>query len=116
MVPDLIAGASAFKAMFDMAKALKDISDAANRNAAVIELQEKILTAQSDQSALVERVRELEKEVARAKDWDAEKAKYDLQEIYPGSFAYAANPQARGAEPAHLICATCYQDRKKTIL
>jgi len=35
---------------FDIAKGLKDIDDAARRNAAVIELQERILSAQQSQS------------------------------------------------------------------
>jgi Staphylococcal nuclease homologue len=47
---------------------LKDIDDATRRNAAVIELQEKILDAQQAQSALIEKARELEKEVVAARD------------------------------------------------
>src|SRR5215831_2322334 len=58
MVGELIAGLGAFKTMFDIAKGLKDINDAATRNAAVIELQEKILIAQAQQAALVEHVGE----------------------------------------------------------
>ena len=45
MASELIAGLGLFKTMLDMAKGLKDISDAAVRNAAVIDLQEKILAA-----------------------------------------------------------------------
>jgi len=52
MVGEVFAGLSAFKAMYDAAKALKDINDAAIRNSAVIELQEKILSAQAAQAAL----------------------------------------------------------------
>jgi hypothetical protein len=62
----------------DIAKGLKDINDATVRNAAVIELQEKILAAQAEQTALVVRVGELEKEVADLKAWDAEKQRYEL--------------------------------------
>ncbi len=47
---------------------MKDIDDATRRNAAVIELQEKILDAQQAQSALIEKARELEKEVLAARD------------------------------------------------
>ena len=59
MVAEVFAGIGALKAAFDIAKGLKDIDDAARRNAAVIELQEKILSAQSAQSDLVQRIREL---------------------------------------------------------
>jgi hypothetical protein len=51
------AGLSAIKTAFDLAKGLKDIDDATRRNAAVIELQEKSLSAQSAQSALVENLK-----------------------------------------------------------
>jgi hypothetical protein len=69
---EIYAGLGAIKTAFDMAQGLKAISDATVRNPAVIELQEKILTAQHTQAALVERVRELEKEVASFKDWKAD--------------------------------------------
>jgi hypothetical protein len=55
MVAEVFAGLSAIKSAFDIAKGLKDIDDATRRNAAVIELQEKILTAQSAQADLVRR-------------------------------------------------------------
>jgi hypothetical protein len=65
MVGEAFAVVGAFKSMMDIAKGLKDISDATKRNAVAIELQEKILSAQAAQSDLVERVRELENELAR---------------------------------------------------
>ena len=61
MVAEVFTGLSAIKTAFDLARGLKDIDDAARRNAAVIELQEKILAARETQSTLLERVSELEK-------------------------------------------------------
>jgi hypothetical protein len=116
MVAEVYAGFSAFKVMFDMAKGLKDINDAAIRNGAVIELQEQILSAQSAQAALVERVGELEKEVAGFKEWDAEKKRYQLTEVGPRVFTYVMKPEASGTEPSHWICASCYQNGKKSVL
>jgi hypothetical protein len=69
---DVYAGLGAIKTAFDMAQGLEAINDATVRNAAVIELQEKILTAQHTQAALVGRAGELEKEVASFKDWEAD--------------------------------------------
>jgi Zn finger protein HypA/HybF involved in hydrogenase expression len=116
VVTETIAGLSAIKPAFDMTKALKDINDAAIRNAAVIELQEKLLSAREAQTALLERVSQLEKEVAGFEKWDAEKVKYDLQPVYADTFAYARKPDAGSSEPPHFICANCYEHRKKTIL
>ena len=70
---EVYAGLGAIKTAFDIAKGLKDIDDATRRNAAVIELQEKVLSAQQAQSALIDRIGELEKEVAGFEKWDAEK-------------------------------------------
>ena len=90
MVAEVFAGIGAFKAMFDMARALKDINDAATRNAAVIELQGQILSAQMEQAKLVEHVSTLEKQIADFEKWDAEKQKYELKQISGlGAFAYA---------------------------
>ena len=79
--------------MFDP-KGLKDINDAAARNAVAIDLQEKILAAQAQQAALIEHASQLEKEVAALKVWDVEKARYQLIPIADGVTVYA---QKRGA-------------------
>jgi hypothetical protein len=63
---------------------LKDIDDATRRNAAVIELQDKILTAQSEQGSLVERVVELKSRVAQLESWDADKERYKLVDLGGG--------------------------------
>jgi hypothetical protein len=112
MASEIIMGISALKAAFDMAKALKDIDNAATRNAAVIELQEKILTAQEHQSALIQHVRNLEKEVADFKAWDAEKARYERKNVGYGAFAYMLKPDARGTETPHWACTNCYENGK----
>jgi len=117
MVAEVYAGLSAFKAMFDLAKGLKDINDATIRNGAVIELQEQILSAQQEQATLIERIRSLETEVASFEEWDAEKRRYELKQLGPqGVSAYAVKKEAQGAEPEHWICPDCYENRHKSIL
>jgi hypothetical protein len=51
VVAEIYGGLAAAKAAFDIAKGLKDIHDATVRNAAVIELQEKILSEKESRSA-----------------------------------------------------------------
>ncbi len=116
MATELIAGLGLFKSMLDAAKGLKDINDAAVRNTAVVELQEKILTAQEQQMALVERVGELEEEVARSKTWDTEKQRYRLVQFAPGVVAYVLKKSEAHGEPGHALCANCYQRGVKSIL
>jgi hypothetical protein len=116
MVAEVFAGLGAIKTAFDIAKGLKDIDDVARRNAAIIELQEKILTAQAAQAALVETVSELKKRVAELESWEADKQRYKLTEIAPGIVCYTVKEAMRGGEPPHRICANCYAAGKKSFL
>lgn len=110
---ETIAGLGALKSAFDMAKGLKDIDDTVRRNSAVIELQEKILSAQAAQGELLDSVRSLEAEVASLKTWDAEKQRYELKTIGSGAVAYMLKADARGSEPPHWICPNCYAKGQK---
>jgi hypothetical protein len=115
MVGEAFAGLSALKTAFDLARGLKDIDDAARRNMAVIELQEKLLIAQNAQSTLAERVRELEEKAASFETWEAERRRYELKKFGTG-FAYVLKPEAQGTEPPHEICANGYARGKKSFL
>jgi len=116
MVGEAIAGLGAVKTAFDMVKALQNIHDIAARDRAVIELQKEILTAQEAQSALIKHVSELEAEVTRLKDWEADKQRYELTEITSGIVALSIKPSMRGGQPFHRICADCAANGKKFYL
>jgi Zn finger protein HypA/HybF involved in hydrogenase expression len=113
---ELLASVGVFKSLYDSAKALKDINDAAIRNAAVIDLQEKILTAREAQEALLERVADLETKISTFDKWETEKARYALEEVSSGAFVYSLKAGAVPDEPPHKICASCYQKSEKSIL
>ena len=117
------------KVITDLAKLMIDARDASVIRAKAIELQREIIAAQScalaaqtDQLALLERKRELEKEVADLKAWEAEKEKYELANVRPQNhpsgtaFAYALKEAAGATEPKHFLCANCYQQGQKSIL
>ena len=116
MATELIAGLGLFKSMFDMAKGLKDINSATVRNGAIIELQEHILSAREQQTALTERISELEKEVADFETWEAEKQRYKLKDYGGGTFAYALKEAEANGGTLHRACANCYQNRQISIL
>jgi hypothetical protein len=127
---DFAALFSSLKAITELTKLLIDARDATVVRAKAIELQREIITAQSStlmaqasQFALLDRVRNLEKEVTDLKAWDAEKEKYELKDLRPspvfersGALAYALKKDAGSSEPFHLLCAKCYQDGRKSIL
>jgi hypothetical protein len=125
-MPDmsLIAGAvSSLKLAQDMTKTLISLRDFTKLNETVIELQRVILAAQSDalaaqsdQFTMLERVRNLEAEIARLKAWDSEKGKYELKDVGHGAFAYVRKEDADPREPPHWLCTKCYRDGKGSIL
>ncbi len=116
MVGEVFAGLGAIKTAFDIAKGLKDIDDVTRRNAAVIELQEKILVAQETQSTLITRVSELEQEVVCLKNWEADKKRYQLADIGRGVVALALKPTMNDGEPMHYLCADCAAKGQKSYL
>jgi hypothetical protein len=110
---------SALKAAGEITKLIIASHDANVIRQKAIELQAQIftaqqnaLTAQSDQFTLLERVRELEKQIADLEAWATEKRRYVLQDLEPGVFVYALKPEMADGEPMHQICQTCYQRGK----
>jgi hypothetical protein len=116
VVTEAIAGLGAIKTAFDMAKALENIHEAVARDRAVIDLQREILAAQQAQFALVDRLRDLEKELAKFEDWETEKTRYYLRDYGGATLAYELKGAPPGGEPPHRICPACYQNRKKGLL
>jgi len=125
-MPDLGSISAVFtslNAAVNITKAMKDLNDWSAVQSKVIELQSTILEAQSgmfsaneERTALIERVRELEREVTDLEGWETEKKRYQLKATAGGGFAYSIKPEAQGTEPPHNICARCYEYRKKSIL
>jgi hypothetical protein len=115
MVAEVFAGLGALKTAFDIARGIRDLDDTTKRNAAVIDLQQTILTAQQAQSALLEEMDSLKKENATMKEWRAEKDNYQLTSIGDVVFVYKLKPSI-DSEPAHPLCPNCFADGKKSIL
>ncbi len=116
MLAEAVMGVSALNTAFNMAKGLKEMNDAVVRNAAVIELQENILSAQEAQAALVKHIDQLEKQVAGFEAWETEKNRYKMQDFGGGTIAYELKPEEARGEPSHRICPNCYQNRHVSIL
>lgn len=116
MVSELITGLGIFNTLFDTAKGLKDINNSTVRNRAVVELLEKILAAQAAQATLLERVGDLEKEVASFETWEVEKQRYELSDYGEGTYAYRLKKSMQNGEPPHRLCAGCFQKNQKSIL
>lgn len=123
MIYELSGMISGLKTAYDMAEALIGLRDSAIAKAKVLELQGVIMNAQraaldanAAQSSLLDRIRQLEQEVAELKAWGAEKERYKLTDVGAGAVAYVLKSEEGSAEPGHALCPNCYHDGRKAIL
>jgi len=106
------AANTAFKTVEDV-KVKEAVADIQN---SLIDLQTKLLAAQSQYEALAEVKRQLEQQIVRYEKWDAEAARYELDEIVSGIFVYELKPDDTSGEPTHWLCPNCFHKREKSIL
>jgi hypothetical protein len=111
------------KTAVDLVMGFGRLSTMAEVNAKAIELQQVILTAQanafaanSQQFDLLQKIRDLEEELARIRGWEETKKRYRLYQPSPGIFVYALKDQVDSPEPSHWICARCYENGKRAII
>lgn len=124
-LPAIAEVGDVLKSALDLLKAFRGTRDATPEGdrlgevyRMVGEAQQRALAAYADQLAMTKRIDSLEKQVLEYETWETEKARYALERVSTTfqSFAYAVKEDARAAEPAHRICASCFQRREKTIL
>lgn len=77
----------------------------ASANVLFMHKQELLTTEQI--SMLKNRIQELEKEIAGLKEKICDKARYELQEPYPGTIAYGIKKLTDNTEPKYYLCQSC---------
>jgi hypothetical protein len=85
-------------------------------NNAIIDAQTKIFLVNEERSALLERVSDLEKQVADLEAWETTKQRYELKKTPGGGLAWFLKQDAQSTQPPHQICTKCYEERKRSIL
>jgi hypothetical protein len=116
MAAEIFGGLSAAKTAFDLARGLKDINDEAIRNQTLIDLQRHLLEVLQDQRGMQEQITILQKRIETFERWEQERQKYELREVYRQGYAYAIKDDAKGRDPQHWLCASCYDSGQKSIL
>ena len=121
---DAISGA--LTAVSSLMTLSKDISNAKTDHEIAVktgELNERLggalqqlIAAQTGYLALLSEKSELEAELLKIKDWAHEKQRYQLHKTESGGLLYRIKPEMQGAEPAHDICANCYENGIKSLL
>ena len=114
---------TSLRSVVEITKAMKDVNDANVIQTKVFELTREIMAAQScaldaqtAQSELLNRIRQLEEEKAKLETWNAEKGRYELKAIVPGVTVYALKEGMEHGEESHYLCPTCYNRGQKSIL
>ena len=103
---------------------LKELATAVEVKAGVIDLYDLVLAGQQaaledhlKQRALLDKISDLEKELASVKAWEKQKERYAL--VNPWSDAavvYALKASHKETEKPHWICTKCYDDGVRSIL
>jgi hypothetical protein len=84
----------------------------------VLDLQSEMMMIQSDYQNVLRSKEDLEKKLIDQEGWDKERARYHLEKaggMWAG-FVYALNVKNPSVEPAHWLCAHCYEYKKKSII
>lgn len=119
-----IAGvATSLRSIVEITRAMKDVHDANTIQTKVFELTREItaaqacaLEAQTSQLDLLQRQRDLEEELEKLKNFEAEKPRYELKAIQTGVAVYALKAGMEQGEPPHYLCTTCFTQGHKSIL
>jgi hypothetical protein len=123
MIAELTMGLQSLNAMTELLKVLNAASTQTQINEVKLGLQEGLLAAQralfaaqEAQTADAAVIRDLEEQIVRLKDWEAERQRYQLTAIDRGAFAYMQKPGMDGGEPPHWLCTNCFEQGKRSLL
>lgn len=124
MYAEISAAISSAKTALDIAKSAHNLSNFNELVAAISEVNTKLMDAtavalasQEKQSALSNRIAELEDKLRQVEDWESQIKRYKLHEFpETKTFAYKLQEGMSDDEPIHYFCTTCVGKREKTIL
>ena len=115
------AAIGAFKNLADLVGKLGDGRSEESREAvaelynSVLDIQQQLLAAQHREHDLLARYRALEEEIAHARDWQAEAARYVLRSVEGGVVRQQKADHA-SADPPHWLCANCFEEKMRSYL
>lgn len=107
---DLVAG---WKDSAEKRRLLAEFDDISDK---VFELRRVLLETQDALAAAKERCAQLEQLAVKVEDWSSQAERYEMKEIARGVVAYTPKPGMEHGEAPHSLCASCFQNQKKSIL
>ena len=123
MIQELLYASQSVQALSTLLKSAQSLSNYNEIITAVSEVNTKLMAAnsvglvsQEKQSALSSKINELEQEIMRLKNWEAERSNYERLEISRGVFSYVERDYVGNFESAHKLCCTCFDNTIQSTL
>jgi hypothetical protein len=117
------AALGVLKSAYELLRDLRKSSDPSVLKAGLEEVTERLLAAREDAfkmaqdfDALLGENKRLRAEISSNQAWETEEKRYQLREIFPGSFAFVLNDGIREGEPQHTVCPTCFKQKQISIM
>lgn len=118
------AAVTSLKMAGEIVKGMISLKTTAEVQAKAIELNQQIISAQhaifeanATQSALIQKIGDLEKQIARMGQWEEQKQRYKLTDPWRGAAqVYGVKASCKESEEPHWICTKCYDDGRRSIL
>lgn len=118
-IPSIVAGAAnaatTLNVLFEAVNAARRLAQNGNINAAILDIQQKLIEHQAAYFALAEKHQAvtmerdaLKKELLELKQSKANLSRYELKALAPGFSAYVLKESAAHGDPPHWLCPTCY--------
>lgn len=114
---------SSLNAAVNIAKAAVGLRDAELLRAKVLEMQGEIsaalggaCAAQMDQLTLIDRIRNLESQIADLEAWAAKEERYELYQWPVGSFTCRQKHGVQPLKVAHEVCTNCFEHKRLSVL
>ena len=123
MYAELSAAIQSIASISDLVKASRSLGNLNEINAAVAEVNSKMMEAMAKalaslerQGELQRRVQQLEQELEELRKWRLSANRYALHKFPPGSLAYRLKEEFEAEEPGHFLCAKCFDNGAHTKL
>ena len=123
-IVEITAALAGIKTAKDLAKGIISLdSDIAIKQKSqellgiILDLQGTISEIRESLDSIRQENMHLKQELSQINQWKQEKENYSLHELAPSVFVYRYQPIAETtSQPEHMLCASCYNKDKKSIL